>query len=225
MGASVGGSCACVGVAKSVKMTITKTKSACPHEGVGVMCRGGLRNSGDDFESLLYPLYPHFRRELGDRHHVLFANKNFVAAHISSGMCDVPACDVARHIRILDDLMCTHCPRCAEVFYDFDGCFALQCSNTNCTSFFCGWCFTDCEDKDAVHKHVLACPLNEAPDRGYFADERLFHKAQAARKRQGLVAYLKDKVMLELQIPLMERMNTFIDDPGSMITREEIART
>ena len=33
VGASVGGSCACVGVAKSVKMTITKTKSACPHEG------------------------------------------------------------------------------------------------------------------------------------------------------------------------------------------------
>jgi hypothetical protein len=52
--------------------------------------------------------------------------------------------------RVVEEILTLHCPRCAQAFFDFEGCFALKCSKCPCN--FCGWCLEDC-GKDA-HPHV-----------------------------------------------------------------------
>ena len=44
------------------------------------------------------------------------------------------------------------CPRCGLVFYDYEGCNALQCGNASCKASFCAICLKDC-GSDA-HGHV-----------------------------------------------------------------------
>lgn len=86
-------------------------------------------------------------------------------------------------------LNCT-CPKCKQVFQDFEGCFALKCCS--CNTAFCGWCLADC--KQDAHAHVLACARNKAPNRGYYAHGSLFEQAQQRRRAELLLAYLRDKV-------------------------------
>lgn len=54
------------------------------------------------------------------------------------------------------ELFNLHCPRCYQVFLDFEGCFALQCSRCSCA--FCAWCLNDCGDD--AHSHVASCDMN-----------------------------------------------------------------
>lgn len=59
-----------------------------------------------------------------------------------------------RH-KIIEEVLTLKCPRCNQAFHDFDGCFALTCSNTHCRAGFCAWCLYDC-GADA-HSHVTTC--------------------------------------------------------------------
>ena len=73
--------------------------------------------------------------------------------------------DLERHRRFIqEDILNLRCPRCNQVFVDFNGCFALTCSR--CKAGFCGWCLADC-GRDA-HRHVANCRLNQNPDRNVF---------------------------------------------------------
>ena len=48
---------------------------------------------------------------------------------------------VRRHAHTITETILTDaCPRCRTAFIDFDGCFALKCSNTHCSYHFCAWC-------------------------------------------------------------------------------------
>jgi len=66
--------------------------------------------------------------------------------------------DVAR--RKLETLLNLKCPRCKQVFIDFDACMALSCAKAGCGAAFCGWCQADC-GSDA-HSHVRNCPKKPA---------------------------------------------------------------
>lgn len=47
------------------------------------------------------------------------------------------------------------CPRCKQVFADFNGCCALTCSRAGCGCNFCAYCQADCGDD--AHNHVSKC--------------------------------------------------------------------
>ena len=65
---------------------------------------------------------------------------------------------------IEDTILTKRCPRCQQAFHDFDGCFALTCSNKRCKAAFCAWCLTDC-GLDA-HAHVAHCNLGNGDVHG-----------------------------------------------------------
>ena len=68
-------------------------------------------------------------------------------------------------VRTLSDEMNNKCPRCKQVFYDYDGCSALVCRNTECKAGFCAFCFKDCkEEGNDAHQHVALCEEN--PEKG-----------------------------------------------------------
>jgi len=90
---------------------------------------------------------------------------------------------------IVEEILTLKCPRCYAAFLDFDGCFALTCSNCKCG--FCGWCLTDC-GRDA-HPHLLSCSSKpkEARNETYFGTSQQFQGAQRKRRRQELIRFLR----------------------------------
>jgi hypothetical protein len=87
--------------------------------------------------------------------------------------------------RLIEQLpLISKCPQCGEPFYNFDGCFAIQCSHGHA---FCGFCVQDC-NSDA-HGHVLRCSRN--PNLSYFATVGVFYRCRA----EDLAAEMK-------QVPL-----------------------
>jgi hypothetical protein len=66
-------------------------------------------------------------------------------------------------LEIVESVLNLSCPRCKQVFLDFNGCFALTCSRCSCG--FCAWCLQDCGNDS--HQHVRQCPQNLTPDKGY----------------------------------------------------------
>lgn len=91
-------------------------------------------------------------------------------------------------------IMNLRCPRCRQVFDDFDGCCALQCSRVGCGCYFCAYCMRDCGTKEAgwtaSHKHVSRCRYNTEPNKNVFADKSIFIEAQRLRRSRMLDKYL-----------------------------------
>jgi hypothetical protein len=98
---------------------------------------------------------------------------------------------VQRHrLHIAEHVLCLHCPRCGQAFFDFEGCFALACSRCQCA--FCAYCLADCGND--AHAHVGACQHNTAAGRGLFGDSAGFRRAQNARRARALREYLQQHV-------------------------------
>ena len=94
--------------------------------------------------------------------------------------------DIAAHRRhIVENLLVLRCPRCAQAFVDFQGCFALRCNR--CNAAFCGWCLIDCGND--AHPHVRLCRLNAAANNVYGTAEQ-FEQCQRARRQTAVRAYL-----------------------------------
>jgi len=91
------------------------------------------------------------------------------------------------------------CPRCKQVFIDFQGCFALSCPRATCRAAFCAWCLKDC-GQDA-HPHVAVCPENQ--NRGdYFGTDAQFkehHREKREREIQRIVQQETKEVQRILQ--------------------------
>jgi hypothetical protein len=87
--------------------------------------------------------------------------------------------------RIHDEILTLKCPSCKKAFLDFEGCFALKCSNCPCG--FCGWCLADC-GSDA-HSHVRKCPHKLNKD-AYFGTEAEFKKAMRKKMSADLESFL-----------------------------------
>lgn len=60
--------------------------------------------------------------------------------------------------RVVEEILTLHCPRCAQAFFDFEGCFALKCSKCPCN--FCGWCLADCGTDSHAHVTLIFVRLH-----------------------------------------------------------------
>ena len=90
------------------------------------------------------------------------------------------------HQRIVEEVLTLKCPRCAQAFQDFDGCFALTCGNKHCSAGFCAWCLTDC-GSDA-HAHVPSCP--EHPSGSPHGSEEEFlahHRVRRVKRTKEMI--------------------------------------
>ena len=87
------------------------------------------------------------------------------------------------HQRIVEEVLTLKCPRCAQAFQDFDGCFALTCGNKHCSAGFCAWCLTDC-GSDA-HAHVLIC-IENPKQQHYYNTFEMFERHHKQRKIQQI---------------------------------------
>eukprot|EP00668_Euglena_longa_P034724 GGOE01044581.1.p1 GENE.GGOE01044581.1~~GGOE01044581.1.p1 ORF type:complete len:834 (+),score=202.73 GGOE01044581.1:363-2504(+) len=87
---------------------------------------------------------------------------------------------------IAENVLNLRCPRCHQVFVDFNGCCALSCSRCPCG--FCAWCGQDC-GTDA-HEHVPQCV--EKPDgvNCMFPDVGVWDEHQRQRRQRQVQAYL-----------------------------------
>ena len=104
------------------------------------------------------------------------------------------------------------------MFVDFDGCFALTCSNKSCKAAFCAWCLQDC-GADA-HRHVAHCKMNADPGKVYGVLDKFqnHHKKEKRRlvieKLQDQSLVIRDAVLLKinkelkaLQIPIISSVD------------------
>jgi hypothetical protein len=65
-------------------------------------------------------------------------------------LCKMDAIEREAHLvrlEIVESVLNLTCPRCQQVFFDFNGCFALTCSRCSCA--FCAWCLADCGEEIA----------------------------------------------------------------------------
>jgi hypothetical protein len=91
---------------------------------------------------------------------------------------------------IINNILMLKCPRCHKAFDEFDGCFAVRCTDTEgngCGAAFCGYCLKDC-GRDA-HKHVGECADNA--DRSLFGTKETFQAAQRSRRERLVLQYLQ----------------------------------
>uniref|UniRef100_A0A7S1MF13 Protein kinase domain-containing protein n=1 Tax=Alexandrium catenella TaxID=2925 RepID=A0A7S1MF13_ALECA len=88
---------------------------------------------------------------------------------------------------ICEDMLNLKCPRCGQVFLDFVGCFALQCSRCPCG--FCAWCGADSGGSNA-HEHVRNCREKPPGADVFFGTFEQFEVAQRRRRRRLLLGFL-----------------------------------
>mmetsp|Transcript_46753 Transcript_46753/g.92313 ORF Transcript_46753/g.92313 Transcript_46753/m.92313 type:complete len:408 (-) Transcript_46753:124-1347(-) len=119
-----------------------------------------------------------------------------------------------------EDILNLKCPRCSQVFLDYEGCAALKCSRCHCA--FCAYCLRDC-GRDA-HGHVPDCTVAieignrvdfrfgmfpDPPDSTHRSQWNLFLKERQKDRVREAVSGLGDEdrseVMRQLQPLLKER--------------------
>ena len=97
----------------------------------------------------------------------------------------------AQNVR--NEVLTLHGP-CGHAFFDFDGCFSVQCAA--CGIYFCAWCLGGATaDRQASHHHVGRCPANtnEPYDDGrksYFGTLDQFNAAHRERRLAEVSAFL-----------------------------------
>eukprot|EP00467_Chlorarachnion_reptans_P023263 CAMPEP_0114531136 /NCGR_PEP_ID=MMETSP0109-20121206/25883_1 /TAXON_ID=29199 /ORGANISM="Chlorarachnion reptans, Strain CCCM449" /LENGTH=592 /DNA_ID=CAMNT_0001713937 /DNA_START=82 /DNA_END=1857 /DNA_ORIENTATION=+ len=83
------------------------------------------------------------------------------------------------------------CPSCKTVYFDFDGCLAIQCET--CRKYFCGWCHHKAfENSTGCHNHVRECMYNLTPDGNFYcSDKLLLETGQANYRKRTLKKFLQ----------------------------------
>lgn len=116
-------------------------------------------------------------------------------------------------LEIVENILTLRCPNtaCRAVFYDFDGCFAILCSN--CHRQFCGWCMQGSEHGKDVHGHVASCPEGS----GLHESFETFQSHQ--RKRQGrLIRARLAKELPDVREHAKRKLRCdLVDDAGNLI--------
>ena len=91
--------------------------------------------------------------------------------------------DLRTKIRsFITDQMTLYCPHCGTAFYDFEGCFVIQCASSSCRKLFCGWCLETSTNSKESHEHVKNCPFNVRPGH-YHGTLEDFHRNNLRRTR------------------------------------------
>lgn len=108
---------------------------------------------------------------------------------------------------IIEHILTLRCPKkhCGMAFLDFEGCFALKCSN--CQTNFCAWCIRF--SAPDVHGHVLEC--QERTGNGLFHSLALFKEHHRSRRKKLVIERLstetrevKKRALLRLQPELKD---------------------
>ena len=102
---------------------------------------------------------------------------------------------------IIDKILFLACPRCGDIFSDFDGCYDVTC---HCSCHFCGWCLADCGND--AHAHAAKC-YNKPPGADLWGTPGLnpqqkrqeFEEAHRRRQRPLLRTYLNQEVEADLK--------------------------
>jgi hypothetical protein len=92
--------------------------------------------------------------------------------------------------RVVEEHLVLKCPDCSHAFLDFDGCWALRCSQCRCG--FCGWCLRSC-GQDA-HAHIReGCPEVPPGVRNplFPTQAGLFHEHHCNRRGRLVKSYLE----------------------------------
>jgi hypothetical protein len=116
-------------------------------------------------------------------------------------------------LHIKGDLLILQCPRCSTAFYDFEGCFALNCGK--CSTWFCAWSLTDCGNSQAAHAHVRACADNRAGG-NYYGTIEQFQQSQTERRRQLIIEYIAT-LPADVQVALRVKVNVHLRDFGVQV--------
>ena len=82
----------------------------------------------------------------------------------------------------LSECLNMKCPRCRQVFDDYDGCNALTCGNVDCGAAICAICLKDC-GSDA-HGHV------QANHGGNLFDKKAFEDAKKERENTTVESFM-----------------------------------
>jgi serine/threonine protein kinase len=112
--------------------------------------------------------------------------------------------------QIVDGILSLNCPRCGQVFVDFDGCFALTCSRCGCG--FCAWCFKDC-GKNA-HNHVANCSSNLTPKRAVFGDMSICRESNRTRVKSQVQQKLNSITSSEVKKIVLKSLEHQLQDIG-----------
>jgi hypothetical protein len=96
--------------------------------------------------------------------------------------------DHAKHVR--NNILNLACPHCKVVYFDFEGCMALQCGA--CKKHFCGYCHAGCETSLGCHDHVRECDLNESRDGSYYATPAQMKTGQRRYRIKILKRFLRN---------------------------------
>jgi hypothetical protein len=112
--------------------------------------------------------------------------------------------------QIADGILNLSCPRCGQVFMDFNGCFALTCSRCNCG--FCAWCFKDC-GSDA-HRHVVSCASNKMSNRAVFGDMELWNESNRIRIRKQVLDKLDSITDMKIKGNVIKAIEKELTDLG-----------
>ena len=96
-------------------------------------------------------------------------------------------------LEVINEILTLRCPKkdCHMAFVEFEGCFALTCSNAACGAGFCAWCLADC-GRDA-HAHVAACPAAPLGMDGYFHSLAVFQEHHQKRKKRLVIQRLEQE--------------------------------
>jgi len=124
-------------------------------------------------------------------------------------------------------LQCT-CPRCSQVYLDFDGCCALKCPK--CACGFCAWCNEDC-GADA-HRHVAHCKRKAKGSKDpFFARRQDVEAAQRLTWSKDLAGYLGSQergvvveVLARIGALIRDRLPDFPTLPGLPPPKPEAPR-
>lgn len=121
-----------------------------------------------------------------------------------------PANALRNHI--IEEILTLKCPRCAQAFVDFEGCFALSCCKCPCQ--FCGWCLADCQED--AHQHVRSCTEKPPGADVYFGTREQFVESQRKRQHRLLKAYLAG-LNAEERVAAVRAVETDLKDLGIVV--------
>ena len=128
--------------------------------------------------------------------------------------------ELDREVRILshkitEDILTPKCPRCKQAFFDFDGCFALTCSNIQCQAAFCAYCFKDCGGD--AHQHVANCKHNSTGGNVFGGNMNTLNKVWKKIRREKIEKLLKENMKTEVKKKLQEKMKKDFKELGVVV--------
>jgi hypothetical protein len=113
-------------------------------------------------------------------------------------------------LEIVESVLNLTCPRCKQVFLDFNGCFALTCSRCSCG--FCAWCLHDCGND--AHEHVRQCPQNMAPARSYFGELEMWRSSNNKRIQRTIENKIRQVASQQVREVVLKLIASDLHDLG-----------